>query len=208
MVDHDKFRDIYIVGAQCTGKTTVVNALRDHFNSLYEHESDHILRPRIITETARIVLQRHGFTADDITSSPARALALQQLILEAQLSAERAAVEEGRWLISDRSGVDPIVYARKFVGEDAANNLAKSRDWLELRQRMRRSLVIVCEAGADWLTNGGVRLMPESHEDWVSFHLFFCKCLDDWGVEYDILPCNLTNLIDRVMFILEKWKAA
>ena len=200
--------DIYIVGAQCTGKTTLVKALQVHFNkgeNSYERDGHRISRPKIITETARIVLQDHNFTADDIKSSPIRALALQRLILQTQLSVERA-MSEREWFVSDRSGVDPIIYARKYVSKDAATDLITSPEWLELRERMRKSVIIVCEAGADWLANDGVRLMPESREDWIEFHQLFCSCLDDLGLRYEVLPCDVTSLRERVAFVLEKWE--
>jgi predicted ATPase len=201
MAYHVKPRNIYIVGAQNTGKTTLVKALRDHFNQ------DETYPPRVITEVARTVLEKHSFTADDIKSSPARALALQQLILQAQVNAERLALKEGKWFISDRSGIDPIVYAVKHVSKDAKSHLIKSAEWLELRDRMRESVIVVCEAGADWLTDDGVRLMPESREDWIDFHQLFCRCLDELGLNYEVLPCGTTSLRERVSFVLWKWKA-
>ncbi len=211
MASCNKPCDIYIVGAQCTGKTTVVKALGDHFNERdmsYGHDEHCLPYPEIITEVARSVLQKHSFTANDITSSPERALALQNLILQAQLSAEREASGKGEWFISDRSAADPIVYARKYVSEEAASNLVKSAEWSELGGRMRQSLVIVCEAGADWLTDDRVRLMPESKDDWIAFHQLFCRCLDEWGVKYEILACSVTGIDERVSFVLEKWEAA
>jgi nicotinamide riboside kinase len=207
----DKPCDIYIVGAQCTGKTTVVKALKDHFNERdksYGHDEYCLPHPIIITEVARSVLQEHSFTANDITSSPARALALQNLILQSQLSAERDASGKGGWFISDRSGADPIVYARKYVSEGAARNLVKSAEWSKLGERMRQSLVIVCEAGANWLTDDGVRLMPENKDDWVAFHQLFCRSLDEWGVKYEVLPCSVTGIGERVSFVVGKWKVA
>jgi predicted ATPase len=209
MTDSKKPRNIYIVGAQCTGKTTLIKALQDHFNAANLHsdqDSHSIPRPMVITETARTILQQHKFTADEITSSPTRALALQQLILDAQVQAESVVVKQGKWFISDRSGVDPLVYTRKYVGEDAVNGLIKSEEWLELKERMGESVVIVCEAGANWLMDDGVRLMPESQDDWVSFHQFFCRCLDDWGLSYEVLPCEMTSLLDRVRFVLSMWE--
>jgi nicotinamide riboside kinase len=211
MIRHSKPRDIYIVGAQSTGKTTLVKALEDHFyngDGSYKRDGHLISRPKIITEVARTVLQQHNFATDDIKSSPTRSLVLQQLILQAQVGAERAISEHDEWFISDRSGVDPIVYARKYVSKDAESDLIKSVEWLELRERMRKSVVIVCEAGADWLTDDGVRLMPESREDWIEFHQLFCSCLDASGLDYEVLPSNVTSLRERVAFVLRRWELA
>ncbi|KAH1415871.1 hypothetical protein KXX32_000323, partial [Aspergillus fumigatus] len=76
-------RFLYIIGAQCTGKTTLVKALLDALPQ--RHPS---LPPHPITEVARKVLCEFGFTRDDITSDPSRALQLQELILKAQFEEE------------------------------------------------------------------------------------------------------------------------
>lgn len=159
--------------------------------------------PNIIIEVARGVLQKHALTAEHITSSPVKALEMQRLILEAQVLAEDAAGTT--WFIADRSGFDPIIYAKRYVGDDAAAELMTCQAFRTLVVSMRHSLVIVCEAGADWLLDDGVRLMPTSMEDWVGFHSLFCASLDSAGVEYSILPYNITTTTGRVGFVIEKW---
>ena len=69
-------------------------------------------------------------------------------------------------------------------------------------------MIIVCEAGADWLTDDGVRLMPENREDWIEFHQLFCSCLDASGLDYEVLPSNVTSLRERVAFVLRRWELA
>jgi hypothetical protein len=69
------------------------------------------------------------------------------------------------WSPYSEDGVDPIVYARKYASKDAESDLINSTEWLELRERMGKSVVIVREAGADPPTDDGVRLMPESRKD-------------------------------------------
>jgi hypothetical protein len=73
---------------------------------------------------------------------------------------------------------------------------------------MRNSLVVGCEVGADWLTDDGVRLMPEDRADWVGFHQLFCSCVDDWGLNYEVLPYKVSNLHESVTFVLERWEPA
>ncbi len=63
----------------------------------------------------------------------------------------------------------------RYVGQDSARPLCESAEWLELRDRMAESLLIVCEAGCDWLADDGVRLMPEDRE-------------------VDAVPCNVLQL--------------
>jgi predicted ATPase len=92
--------NIFIIGAQCTGKTTIVRALEKHFSE------QKLLQPVVISEVARRVIQETKIYRQDIRSSLERSLALQKAILQAQHKAEYAAAE--KWYISDRSGVDPV----------------------------------------------------------------------------------------------------
>jgi hypothetical protein len=48
----------------------------------------------------------------------------------------------------DRSGVDQIAYTAQHIGKGAADELMGNSDWVELREKMQGSLVVVCEAGA------------------------------------------------------------
>lgn len=141
--------NVYIIGAASTGKTTLVNNLHSYFTRRLATP----LRPAIITEVARTVLRQHNFTARDILL-PARSLTLQRLILQAQAAAERDALggdggsgNPGRWFVSDRSGADPIAYATKYIGAEAARGLVESAEWADLKQRMVKAVVVICEAG-------------------------------------------------------------
>lgn len=194
-----KPRNIYIVGAQCTGKTTLVNALETHLDN-----SSQASRPAIIREVARSVLEKHSFTAADIRSSPERSLELQRRILSAQVTAEREALKIADYLISDRSGADPICYALCYVGQEGAGSMLLSPEWCELKERMAEALVVVCEAGADWLDDDGVRLMPFDREEWLSFHRLFCRFLDESRLPYAVLFAEITDLDERVNFVLSR----
>lgn len=195
-------KNIYIVGAQCTGKTTLIGALSSHFTASSLSTTP---APLVFTEVARTVLRKHNLTGSDIASSPSKNLLFQQLMIEAQYATEKVA-ETSQWFISDRSGFDPIVYARRYVGEEGARSLMEMEIWGELKERMGRSLVVVCEAGADWLVDDGVRLMPENKEDWVAFHDLFCELLRDAGLDFVVLPCEMKDLAERVRFVLDYWR--
>ncbi|KAF7546295.1 hypothetical protein G7Z17_g8548 [Cylindrodendrum hubeiense] len=195
--------NVYVVGAQCTGKTTLVNALECSFEPTPD-----VSPPAIVKEVARSVLKIHNFTALDITSSPDRCLALQNLILDAQRDAERHALQDDQWIISDRSGLDPIVYARRYIGHGAAEAMMASAAWRELRSRMSTSLIVVCEAGADWLVDDGVRLMPQDRDDWVDFHREFCQVLEQVGLHYEVIPCAIAGIDERTAFVWSRWRAA
>lgn len=195
-------RNIYIVGAQGTGKTTLVNAIEKYFATCKPTPAEN--SPTIIREVARSVLRTHAFAAADIRSSRDRALELQKLILHAQVAAERGALEAGGWFVSDRSGVDPICYALRYAGEEEASQLIGSNEWQELKETMTRGLIVVCEAGGDWLYDDGVRLMPVDRKEWVSFHALFCNVLDQLGMSYTVLPAAMSGLDERVDFVLSK----
>ena len=128
----------------------------------------------------------------------------RRLILEAQYAAENAG-EVSQWFISDRSGFDPIVYARRYVGEEGASSLMRMEIWEKLKEHMERSLVGVCEAGADWLVDDRVRLMPEDKKDWVAFHDLFCQSLKDARLDFVVLLCHVKDLQERVQFVLDRW---
>ncbi|KAL6898396.1 AAA domain-containing protein [Trichoderma evansii] len=193
-------KNIYIIGAQCTGKTSLVNALENAFQETTP--------PAIVKEVARSVLKIHGFTASDITSDPGRCLQLQTLILEAQFNAERKALMKNDWMISDRSGMDPIIYASRHIGSEAVKLMVSSDYWNELRDRMSQSLVFVCETVEDWLVSDGVRLMPKDLQDWTEYDGEFSRMLDSAGVRYQIIPRSMQDLEDRVAYVWSEWKKA
>ncbi|KAL7921109.1 AAA domain-containing protein [Trichoderma austrokoningii] len=192
-------KNIYIIGAQCTGKTCLVNALENAFR-----ESLSTTPPAIVREVARSVLKIHGFTAKDITSDPGRCLQLQTLILEAQFNTEREALAKNDWLISDRSGMDPIIYASRHIGSEAVKIMISSDSWTELRDRMSHSLVFVCETVEEWLVSDGVRLMPRDLQDWTEYDEEFCRMLDDAGIQYQMIPRSMQSLEDRVAHVWKK----
>lgn len=195
---------IYIVGAQCTGKTTLVKQLEVDLKSWSRGNA--VEEPETISEVARTILRKHSCTTDEIRSSPERSLALQKLILSAQVEKEDEALERSSWFLSDRSGIDPIVYAARYVGIRAAEDMQRSAGWLKLKGRMADSLIVVCEAGMTWLEDDGVRLMPQDHQDWIKMHELFCHMLNTVGLGYCVLPCSVPNIADRLQFVLTKWR--
>ncbi|VBB82157.1 Putative protein of unknown function [Podospora comata] len=193
--------NIYIIGAQCTGKTTLVKNLHANFESNSSHEP-----PILITEVARTVLKQHSFTAADVVNPDS--IQLQSLILQAQASAERQVTQTGQWFISDRSGADPIAYALRYVEEGRANQLIQSDEWRELRTRMQDAIVVVFEASEEarsWLADDGVRLIPEDVDDWIAMHRVFCEFLQDQEMNFQVLPAWVGDHEERVEFVLQCW---
>ncbi|KAF4959412.1 hypothetical protein FSARC_10737 [Fusarium sarcochroum] len=195
--------NIYIIGPQSTGKTTLVNKLRTE-SKIWLADTC-IDGPVIVTEVARTVLVKNKFTAEDIKSSPERCLLLQQLILEAQAQAEKEVLQISSWFISDRSGFDPLVYAKKFVSADAVLDMQRQSAWVEVKARMERSLIVVCESPTPWLKDDGVRLMPDSDEVWTQLFQESCRLLDEVGIQYVVVPRTMLDLTARVEFVHARW---
>ncbi|KAF5640835.1 P-loop containing protein [Fusarium sp. NRRL 52700] len=195
--------NIYIIGPQSTGKTTLVNKLQaDIAHRLVDTAID---KPQIISEVARTVLKKHKYSADDIQASTARCFELQQLILEAQAAAEKEALRTSSWFISDRSGFDPLVYAKRYAAPGAVQDLQQLPAWNEVKARMEMSLVMVCEAGTPWLMDDGVRLMPGSDKEWIQVFHDFCQMLGKVGLEYCVVPRTVLDISERAEFVWGKW---
>ena len=188
-------RNIYIIGAQCTGKTTLLENLKNH----YAQE-----QPNIISEVARGVIKELNFERENIVDSPSQSFRLQKAILQAQFERETLFRDTTTsWYISDRSGIDPIVYARYYVGVEKADELLTSPYWTYLEQQMKASLVVLCEAGVHWLTDDGIRLMPKDEDDWITFGKAFHTLLEERNVRYIVIPNNLTEINDRAAAVVE-----
>lgn len=200
MDDRTLPQTIYIVGAQRTGKTTLVNELIEYFrtpkNRMWIEDTP---EPSVIEKVARDVPEECEFTASDSTSSPQRALKFQKLILKAQYRAEEAA--ENKWYISDRSAVDPVVYAKLFVGEDAADEMVRTETWWRLGGNMYRGLVFVCEPNPGCLSDDGVRMMAKGWKESMRLHEAFCQSLGEWGIRFKVLGGTLDAVERRAQVV-------
>ena len=201
--ERTSMKSIYIIGAQSTGKTTLVNALARAFEE--QATGANKQTPRVIKEVARRIVQREAqFSREEIASTPERALKLQHRILAAQYDAEvtirhaNTPVSAPEWYISDRSGLDPIVYARCLVGKEAAAEMLATTVWQELESRMKAGLVILCEAGGVWLQDDGLRLMPEDLDEWLRVDASFRDMLEAQGIEYYVMSKKMLDIQDRV----------
>ncbi|PNP82149.1 hypothetical protein FNYG_04338 [Fusarium nygamai] len=194
--------NIYIIGPQSTGKTTLVNKLQADLEHWLSDTS--IDKPQIVSEVARAVLAKHKYSAEDILTSKTRCFELQQLILEAQASSENEALKTSSWFISDRSGFDPLVYAKRYAAPGAVEQLQQLTAWKEVKARMERSLIVVCEAGTPWLMDDGVRLMPGTDKEWMQVFNDFCEMLDEVGFEYSVVPRTVLDISERAELVWAK----
>lgn len=194
-------RTIYITGAQCTGKTTLTEAVASRIEKTYPE-----VEIEVINEIARSVLEKHNLAREDIREGSQRCMLLQKLILDAQYSREME-VDAQALLISDRSGVDPLAYASLFAKNQSPEDLTESVSWQVLSERMRRATVVVCEPVEDWLFDDGVRFMPADFQEWEELHHEFCQLLESHKIPCKVLPSTFLSLSARVDFVLETWEA-
>lgn len=192
-------RSVYIVGAQCTGKTTLSRAVERQIKE--EHPQ---LKVELVNEIARPTLEKFNINRDDIRNDPERCYLLQKLILKGQHQRETE-VSTDTVMVSDRSGVDPLAYASLLLDDKSVKELCANDMWTKLRERMKEAAVILCEPVEDWLFDDGVRLMPIDIHEWRALHYTFCQLLDQYGVPYRVVPCTLRDLSARVSLVLSTW---
>ncbi|KXT15501.1 hypothetical protein AC579_3394 [Pseudocercospora musae] len=193
--------NIYIVGPSCTGKTTLLNGLKEYFEQ--QSLSFGGAPPAIIAETAREVLKELDFKQGEYFHDPKKVLTLQQAILNSQYNAESLASRVPHWYISDRSGLDPIVYTALFVSDTAVREMIGSPQWKYLEQKMRAGTVLLCEAGGPWLTNDGVRWMPKDEGEWTEHEQKFRTMLETLGIPFTLVSKEVLDLKERVGIALE-----
>jgi predicted ATPase len=191
---------IYIIGAQCTGKTTLLKAISGH---LRQTQPD--LTFAVINELARGVLASTKVNRDDISSGSEKGMQFQKDVLEAQLERELNC-QPPVFLISDRSGIDPIAYARKYGSPRWEQEMIKSSSWLRLKERMQHGVVVLCEPVSAWLFDDGVRLMPKDQTEWTELHKIFLELLQESDITFHCLRAATTGTEERVRFILDIWQ--
>lgn len=191
---------IFIIGAQCTGKTTLVKAISDHIRNAYPE-----LPFTVIKELARGVLISTNVNRDDISSGSEQGMKFQKLVLQAQLKEELACQPHGL-IISDRSGIDPIAYARKYGQPRWQREMLATPAWVRLRERMQQAIVVLCEPVPAWLSDDGVRLMPKDNTEWTELHGIFVNLLQESDITFYSLSATLTHIEQRVDFVLDIWR--
>ncbi|KAI1179712.1 AAA domain-containing protein [Nemania sp. FL0916] len=214
--------NIYVIGSQCTGKTTLVNGLAEYFDK-YSLSERPARAPGVIQEVARDVLQdesRTSYMNWNVTRDafrvykPMQVEALQIWILAQQYRTEEAMLADaadgssnGNWFISDRSAVDPVVYMRLYGEKGMEKTLLMRDEWKIPRQRMAESLVIVCEAAdPSWLVDDGVRLMPLDQEEWDKTQAEFYQVLKESGLRYHVMPKEFKTTEERVAYAAQLWE--
>ena len=146
---------LYVVGPSSTGKTTLCEALAIRLS---------LKSPAYIKEVARDVMRRTGYSRDTINQ-----IAMQKAILLAQTEADqKARKENNRLLLSDRSAVDPVVYAylKNVAG---AGSLIRSAEFQKVLPLYRQSSFLLLKPIPEWLKDDGVRSLDGQDECYFAF---------------------------------------
>ncbi|KAG8220721.1 hypothetical protein J3R82DRAFT_3051 [Butyriboletus roseoflavus] len=194
MTDHQHpLTELYVVGPSSTGKTTLCNAVA---------ESLKLRSWCYITEVARQIMKRRGFTREDVGKiEMQRAIMLAQLDREAE-TCERARSMGETMILSDRSGVDPIVYA-VLTAKDEHQALQRKKILVEhptfqnTLKRYRKAKFLLLAPVPEWLVDDGVRSL-EHHAR--SFHVYRAV-LAELGIPYHEIGEEVKDLSERANWV-------
>jgi len=181
---------IYVVGPSSTGKTTLCNALAAKLG---------LEAPAYITEVARKVMRETGYTRGDIGK-----IGMQMDIMKAQLQREDerklTATKSQRVLLSDRSAIDPIVYAiftstSEEEAQQRRDSLINSPQFQLALPGYRHSIFLLLKPVQEWVWDDGIR----SLEDRDRCLDLFRKTLDELGICYREMGPDMMFLAERIV---------
>lgn len=188
---------VYVIGPSSTGKTTLCNAVA---------KSVGLSTRCYITEVARQVMRSKGYTRADVGT-----IEMQRAIMLAQLEKEANAFARARWgnneglILSDRSGIDPIVYAIMTAkGEGEARQkedmLANIPAFQMALRRYKDAIFLLLNPVEEWLVDDGVRNL-DNHERCIKV---FRQVLDKFGIKYQEMGAETKRIEDRVRLLEER----
>jgi len=193
-------RSVCVIGPQSTGKTTLINALSDRLN-------DNI---PVISEVARRVMHNKGYSRNDVAfADRERKFAFQRDIFTAQIETENIITRSGKnsSFLSDRSGIDPLVYLSHYSGPDEARHLTFTKEWRMARERYadpKKFLIILLSPVSEFLIDDDIRYMSNSMDDWHSLAQSFRDFLEIEMIPFIEIGENIMQLEERVLFVLER----
>jgi len=185
--------ELYVVGPSSTGKTTLCNAVALSLK---------LQSWCYITEVARQIMKRRGFTREDVGR-----IDMQNAIMLAQLEREAEVYERAKnmgesLIIGDRSAVDPIVYAiltakDEHQAQQKKNLLLEHPTFQSALKRYRKAKFLLLRPVPEWLVDDGVRSL-EQHER--SFYVYRAV-LAELGIPYHEIREDMKDLSERVNWV-------
>jgi len=185
--------EIYIIGPSSTGKTTLCDALASRLG---------LKAPTFITEVARDVMERDGYTRNDVGK-----LEMQVAIMEAQLlrenEARAAAARTGRIMLSDRSAIDAIVYAvlnsaNEDEGQRRFQKLTNSPRFQLALSTYRQSVIVLLSPVPEWLVDDGIRSVDNQAQSLAVFK----NVLRKLGIVHREIGPEMKDLDERTTVVM------
>ena len=148
---------VVVTGSECTGKTTLAQAIAERFRAPWVPESSRLQAEEIALRENR------ELTLDDV-----------QPIARRHIAAEGEALARAdRLLVLDADLLSTVVYSRHYYGECA--------EWIEAAARERLAdLYLFCRPDLPWIADG-VRDRPVQREE---IDALFRSRLDVTGARY------------------------
>lgn len=166
---------VVVTGSECTGKTTLAEALANHYNTV------------LVPEYARQFVQDLGMAPK---ASDVEAIARGQIASEDALAGDAS-----RILIQDTDLVSTIVYSRHYYGDCPA--------WIEDAVVERAGdLYLLCDIDVPWVPDGNQRDRGERRDE---MHQLFRQALLDGDFQFVDIRGSLDhrmNLAARAIDIL------
>ncbi|XP_033113303.1 uncharacterized protein LOC117113908 [Anneissia japonica] len=195
MEKHKQLLRVYLCGAHSTGKTTLLGDVGKELQGIKQE-----------SEIARNVLDRMSaeerHRAIDYKNYPGEFENLQRLILENQCEVDRQNANNGEDYIADR-GIDPIVYAALYLGDEAKKSLLALPITQECIQRFKNSCIFVVYPHRQCMNVDGKRITPVWNE-LTRFTEILIQILKDFKIEY--IPVTVLDRSKRCKIVVDHIK--
>ena len=166
---------VVVTGSECTGKTTLAEALADHYDTV------------LVPEYARQFVRDQGRAPQ---ASDVEAIARGQIALEESLAGDASKI-----LIQDTDLLSTVVYSRHYYGDCPV--------WIEERLAGRAAhLYLLCDIDVSWVPNGHQRDREDRREE---MHQLFRQALIDRKLNFVDIRGSLDhrmNLAARAIGLL------
>mgnify|MGYP003320587316 FL=1 len=166
---------VVVTGSECTGKTTLVQALATRFNAVYS------------TEGARKYLDE---VQRPLSFADVEPIAHRQVSLEGE-TLEQA----GNLVILDTDLVSTMIYSRHYYGG--------CKTWItEMAVSRMANLYLVCDIDVPWIEDGLQRDQGEPGQR-IQVHQAFISELERIHAPYEILSGDVDTRLERATTIIK-----
>ncbi|KAJ8305524.1 hypothetical protein KUTeg_016069 [Tegillarca granosa] len=182
---------IYICGAHSTGKTTLLNDLKQHLNIYF------------VEEIARSIIREHSWRREDFLPDvhPDTFKQLNKEILQAQVNIESENSVRGKG-----KGLDPIVYVEYYIGKESEEEMYQVNGVKEWLKRMKTAMVFVLYPHIECISDDEVRL-PPTIEDLNQFTQRLENLLNKHEIMYHkIIDLDRNKRVDCILQIIKQYR--